>query len=294
MVEVRRTVAELRAALTPRRRAGDRIGLVPTMGALHAGHRSLVERSVADADVTVVSVFVNPLQFAPGEDYGRYPRDLDADVALLAGAGADLVLAPAAEELTPPGRTTTVAVAGLTERLEGATRPGHFDGVATIVTTLFGAVRPDVAFFGEKDYQQLAVVRRLTRDLHLGVEVVGCPIVREPDGLALSSRNAYLSPVGRSDALVLSSALLAVGAAWDGDSDHARTSLRATIGAASGVRLDYAEVVDPETLEPVEGVTAGPAQALVAAWVGTPDHETRLIDTIRLERPGARHGPSRS
>ncbi len=277
-MRVLRSVAELDDALGPARRRGDLVGLVPTMGALHDGHLSLVRRSAARAAVTVVSVFVNPLQFGPGEDFDAYPRDLDRDVALLAPAGADLVFAPAAAAFTPPGARTTVHVAGVTERLEGASRPGHFDGVATIVAKLLLAVRPRVAFFGEKDYQQLVVVRTMVADLGLGVEVVGCPVVREPDGLAMSSRNAYLSAEQRRQAPALHRPLVAAAAGWGGDADRARALLAGSLAGAPGIRVDYAEVVDPGTFERLEGRVDGPARAVVAAYAGS----TRLIDTLAL------------
>jgi pantoate--beta-alanine ligase len=272
-------VAEVHDALGAERRQGRSIGFAPTMGALHEGHVSLVRAARAANDVVVASIFVNPLQFAPGEDFDRYPRQLEADLALLEPAGVDLVFTPRADRFTPPGRLTSVRVEGLTGVLEGATRPGHFDGVTTIVTKLFNAVLPDRAYFGEKDFQQLAVIKRMVADLGQPVEVIGCPIVREPDGLAMSSRNAYLTPELRRDALALSAALRAAAAAWDGNVDYTREELRTTLSRAPNVRLDYAEVVDPETLEPLEGVAQGPVQALVAAWLG----DTRLIDNIRLE-----------
>ncbi|MEX0659353.1 MAG: pantoate--beta-alanine ligase [Egibacteraceae bacterium] len=280
MTEVVRTAGALRAALAPHRRAGATIGLVPTMGALHDGHGALVARAADECDVTVVSIFVNPLQFGPDEDFATYPRDLDADVARLDRLGADLVLSPAG--FAPS--VVTVRVGELGDRLEGARRPGHFDGVATIVTKLLAVTGPDRAYFGEKDYQQLTIIRVLVADLGLPVVVVACPTVRAADGLALSSRNAYLSPGQRQAARALSAALRAVAATWGGDADGARSDLRRTLEAAPGVRLDYAEVGDPETLEPLEGVVEGPAQALVAAHVGT----TRLIDTIRLDPPDSR------
>ncbi len=272
-------VPALRAALAQAPRP---VGLVPTMGALHAGHRSLVDRARDECRTVVVSVFVNPLQFGPTEDLDAYPRDREADARLLAEAGTDLLFAPSAQRFTPPDRLTTVHVSGLTDRLEGTARPGHLDGVATIVTKLLSATRPDLAYFGEKDFQQLAVVRRLVLDLDLGVEVVGCPVVRADDGLALSSRNAYLSPEQRRDALALPAALEAARAAYGGtgDAPRSRAALRRTLRGAPGVRPDYAEVVDPETLEPLEGVRPGrPAQAVIAAFVGA----TRLIDTARLD-----------
>ncbi len=283
------TVAGLREALAPARRAGRVVGLVPTMGALHAGHLSLVTRARAETDVVVVSIFVNPLQFGPGEDYDTYPRDLDADLALLSPAGTDLVFAPRPTEFTPPARRTTVHVAALSTTLEGASRPTHFDGVTTIVAKLLSAVGPDRAYFGEKDYQQLAVIRTMVADLDLPVVIVGCPTVRDADGLALSSRNAYLSEQERRDALAISAALREAAAAWDGDAGAARSRLRSRLAAAPGLRLDYAEVVDPETLEPLESVAADPtrpARALVAAYVGPPGRQTRLIDNVRLEPRG--------
>ena len=259
------------------------IGLVPTMGALHRGHLSLVAAARQANATAVVSIFVNPLQFGPGEDFERYPRALDDDLALLREAGVDLVFAPSTAEFTPPNRLTTVSVAGLTSPLEGVSRPGHFDGVTTIVAKLLHAVGPDRAYFGEKDFQQLAVIRRMVADLDMAVTVVGCPIVREPDGLAMSSRNAYLSADRRRDALALSAALSELAAGWDGDADAARAALHRRLSNASGVRLDYAEVIDPETLEPLEGVVGGPAQAVVAAYIGA----TRLIDNVRLEPAGS-------
>jgi pantoate--beta-alanine ligase len=280
-VEVARTIAEARAALEPARQKGLRIGFVPTMGALHEGHLSLARHAAVECDLVAASVFVNPLQFGPGEDLDAYPRDLDRDLGLLEPIGVQVVFTPEPAELTPPGRLTTVSVDQLTRRLEGASRPTHFDGVTTIVSKLFHIVQPDRAYFGEKDFQQLVVIRRMVADLDMPVEIVGCPTVREPDGLALSSRNVYLSRSEREQALALSAALREAADTWGGDADRARELLRTRIGAAPGARLDYAEVVDPETLQPLEGVVEGPAQALVAAFVGS----TRLIDNTRLE-PG--------
>ncbi|MGH8887460.1 MAG: pantoate--beta-alanine ligase [Egibacteraceae bacterium] len=292
-MKLARAVQEARDVLGPRRHAGERIGLVPTMGALHEGHLSLVRRAATECDVVVVSIFVNPLQFAPTEDLAAYPRDLERDLGLLSPLGVHLVFHPDPAGFTPPGRRTTVTVSALTAGLEAASRPTHFDGVTTIVAKLLNVVGPDRAYFGEKDFQQLAVVRAMVQDLDAPVEIVGCPTVRDPDGLALSSRNAYLPPGQRQHALALSQALRDAAAQWDGDADHARSVLVNTLGAAPGLRLDYAEVVDPETLEPLEGVGDGPAQALVAAYVGT----TRLIDNCRLEPTGSGgtsfggHGP---
>jgi len=278
-VRVVREAPVLDELLDPARRGGEPVALVPTMGALHDGHLSLVRAAAERAAHVVVSVFVNPLQFGPGEDYDAYPRDLDRDLALLGPAGATLVFAPDAATFTPPGARTTVHVAGLTDVLEGASRPGHFDGVTTIVTKLFLAVRPLVAVFGEKDYQQLVVVRRMVADLGFGIEVVGCPVVREPDGLAMSSRNAYLSHQERREAAGLHRALQAAAAGWGSDADRARALLRGRLAQAPGLRTDYAEVVDPDTLTPISGPVAGPARAVVAVFAGA----TRLIDNLALE-----------
>ena len=258
------------------------VGLVPTMGALHEGHLSLARVARRGCRTVVASIFVNPLQFGEDEDFERYPRAMAQDLELLESVGVDVVFTPHAVELTPPGRLTTVTVARLTDRYEGVSRPGHFDGVTTIVSKLFNLVRPDRAFFGEKDFQQLAVIKRMVADLNLPISVVGCPIVRDPDGLALSSRNSFLSAEQRESALALSAALREAAAEWAGDADEARLILHRKLDAAPGVRLDYAEVVDPVTLVQLEGVVEGPAQALVAAYVG----DTRLIDNIRLE-PGS-------
>ncbi|MGH8934351.1 MAG: pantoate--beta-alanine ligase [Egibacteraceae bacterium] len=273
------TIPDTRAALRPHRLAGQRIGLVPTMGALHEGHLSLVRRAVADCDVAVASVFVNPLQFGPAEDLDAYPRDLHTDMRLLEQAGVLLVFHPEPWELTPADGRTTVSVSGLTSGLEGKSRPGHLAGVTTIVAKLLNVVQPDRAYFGEKDFQQLAVVKTMVRDLDLPVQIVACPTVRDADGVALSSRNRYLTGEQRGQARVLAAALREAAASWDGDATRARHLLRRRIGDAPGVRLDYAEVVDPETLESLEGVVTGPAQAVVAAFVGA----TRLIDNCRLE-----------
>lgn len=278
-----RSVVDLREALRPARREEAGIGLVPTMGALHEGHLTLVAASRERDGATVTSVFVNPLQFGAGEDLTAYPRDLDGDVGLLEDAGArpdDVVFAPRPDDFTPLDRRISVHVDGpLASTLEGASRPKHFEGVATIVTKLLCATRPDRAYFGEKDFQQLAVVRALARDLDLGVEIVGCPLVRDEDGVALSSRNAYLTIGERAEARALGAALRAAAEGWGGDAGRARALLRDIIEAASGVRLDYAEVVDPVTLEPLDGVVERPVRALVAAWVGP----TRLVDNLLLE-----------
>lgn len=261
------------------------VGLVPTMGALHDGHLSLVRAARAACDVVVVSVFVNPLQFGPGEDYARYPRDLDADAARLADAGADVLFAPDAAAFTPAGATTTVSVGGLSEQLEGASRPGHFAGVATIVTKLLAVVRPDRAWFGEKDYQQLCVIARLAADLDLGATIEAGPTVREADGLAMSSRNAYLTDEQRRWARALPQALESVAGDWTGDADAARRELHRRLATAPGLELDYAEVCDAATLAPLAGVVDVPARALAAVRVGAGPHATRLIDNVALPPP---------
>ncbi|HLH23875.1 MAG TPA: pantoate--beta-alanine ligase [Chloroflexota bacterium] len=271
------SVAALRAALAGRPRP---VGLVPTMGYLHEGHVSLARRARAENATVVMSVFVNPTQFGPHEDYTRYPRDLERDRALAAAAGVDVLWVPTVEDMYPPGAQTWVEVEGLSRRWEGERRPGHFRGVATVVLKLLLAARPDRAYFGEKDYQQLLLVRQMAADLLTGVEVVGCPTVREPDGLALSSRNAYLSPGERAEAVALSEALrraqglLAAGERAGGALEAA---MRATLAAHPGVVADYAAVVDAATLEPLPFVDR-PARALVAARVG----DVRLIDNAEL------------
>lgn len=282
MIATVRTAAALRAALAPWRREGLRIGFVPTMGALHRGHAALVEHALAACDRVVVSVFVNPTQFAPNEDFARYPRTEAADAALLDRVGAQVLYAPAVEEIYPPGDATRVTVAGLTEPMEGAIRPHFFTGVATVCARLFCHVQPDATFFGEKDYQQLLVVRRMARDLGLGVEVIGVPTVREPDGLALSSRNAYLSAAERAAAPALHRVLQRVAAGLrDGASLAAlrANAVRALLDAGF-TAPDYLDLRDAETLAPLRRLDATPARLLVAARLGT----TRLIDNIPVQR----------
>ncbi|MBW3604309.1 MAG: pantoate--beta-alanine ligase [Actinobacteria bacterium] len=269
-----------------RRTAPQPVGLVPTMGALHAGHLSLVDAARAQCAAVVVSVFVNPLQFGPGEDLDSYPRDLDGDLAHLRDAGVDAVFTPAASAFTGD-LATTVMVAGTTEGLEGASRPGHFAGVTTIVCKLCNVVCPDRAYFGEKDFQQLVTVRRMVHDLDIPVEIVGMPIVRDHDGLALSSRNAYLTGDERTYALRLSQALRATAAAWTGDADRARRVLASTLRDGDGIDVDYAEIVDPTTLAPLHGDGHREARAVVAARVG----RTRLIDNLVLELRSTPNGP---
>ncbi len=266
-----------RKALDDARGAGLSVGLVPTMGALHRGHESLIRRSASECGLTAVTVFVNPLQFGPGEDLETYPRHLDADLVLADAAGAGVAFTPAEAEMYPDGApATTVTVSGLSEGLEGASRPGHLTGVATVVATLFALAGPCRAYFGEKDFQQLAVVRRLVADLSFPVEVVGCPTVREPDGLACSSRNLRLSPEERAAAPVLHAALEDAAAAIRSggrDADRLRRLMRDRVSSEPLARLDYAEVVDPVTLAPVASV-AGDVRLVVAVWIGS----SRLID----------------
>jgi len=279
--EVVAEVSALRELLAPIRRAGKRIGLVPTMGALHEGHLSLVRASKAECDFTVVSIYVNPTQFGPGEDLDKYPRTLKADLDALAGCAVEFALVPPNEEVYPPGFATSVDVGGPAEPLEGACRPGHFRGVATIVLKLLNMVQPDIAYFGQKDYQQWLVIRRMVEDLNVPVEVRCCPIVREPDGLAMSSRNAYLSPEGRRRALVLSRSLKLAEQLVAGGRRGARAiadEMRRLVLTAEDARIDYIALADPETLEPIDEIR-GPTLAALAVRI----EETRLIDNCLLE-----------
>jgi len=280
-VKICTTIAEARAVCHQIRADRKRLGLVPTMGALHAGHLSLVRAARARCGAVVVSIFVNPTQFGPKEDFAKYPRPFESDCAALEKEGADMIFAPAADEMYAEGETTWVTVEGLSEKLDGQSRPGHFRGVTTVVAKLFHVIEPEVAFFGQKDAAQLAVIRRMVRDLNFPVEIVSCPIVREPDGLAMSSRNAYLSPRERRRALVLRRSLQEVEKAFrEGERNASALSQsgRGVLAQEPEVRLDYFEVVDPETLDPVEAV-AGKTLVAVAAYVGT----TRLIDNVVLE-----------
>jgi pantoate--beta-alanine ligase len=280
VIEVAITVAEVRRRVAAARRAGQAVGFVPTMGAFHEGHLSLIRRARSDGGLVVVSLFVNPTQFGQGEDFERYPRDPERDSSLAAEAGADVLFAPEVAEVYPDGFATYVHVGGLSEILEGAVRPGHFRGVATVVSKLFQMVGPDRAYFGQKDFQQLRVVERMTRDLNMPVTIVPMPIVREPDGLAMSSRNAYLSPEERRAATVLARALReAEQSVAAGERDPSALSERAgaTIRAEPLAQLDYAAVVDAETLAPIMGLDR-PAVLLVAARFG----RTRLIDNVVL------------
>ncbi len=279
-MKVCRTAGEIAGFVGSTKAGSRRVAFVPTMGALHDGHMSLVRAAHADNTSVIMSIFVNPLQFGAGEDLAAYPRDEERDLALAETESVHAVFVPRVDEIYPPGHLTKVSVAGtLAAVLEGEVRPGHFDGVATVVAALFGIVAPDSAFFGEKDAQQLAVVRRMTADLRIPVGISACPIVREPDGLALSSRNAYLSPGQRQDALALHRSLQvanhvhsigglpleAAEAAWD------------VLSTSPGVEPGYAAAVDPDTFEPATGTR--PYRVCVAAYVGT----IRLIDNVALD-----------
>lgn len=268
--------------LLQRRQEGHTIAVVPTMGALHEGHLSLVERARSECSFVVTTIFVNPTQFGPGEDFEQYPRTLEDDLRKCEEAGADLVFTPATQEMYPPGSQSIVRVSELTQVLEGAHRPTHFEGVTTIVAKLFNVTVPSVACFGRKDYQQQLIIRQMVADLNWPVKIVTCPIIREPDGLALSSRNRYLSPRDRERALVLSRALQsAKAAAAAGESPRLiADSMQETISGMSGVALDYAVVADGNTLQPATS-DLSEAVALVAARVG----QTRLIDNAILRFP---------
>ncbi len=275
-----RTIHEMRSASRVARDAGKGLGLVPTMGALHEGHLSLVRAAKAQCDAVAASIFVNPLQFGPKEDFAKYPRTFERDCELLEKEGVDFLFAPAAEEMFPQRAITYVTVGGVSDKLCGRSRPGHFRGVTTVVSKLFHIVEPDVAFFGQKDAAQAAVIRRMVRDLDFPIEIVVGPIVREPDGLAMSSRNAYLDPQQRKAALVLFRALTEVRNRFDQGERNAGKLIAAgkqEFAKEPAVRLDYLEIVDPETLEPRLSVSDRSLVA-VAGVVGA----TRLIDNIML------------
>lgn len=278
-MEVVKTLSELRQK---RSRLADPLGIVPTMGYLHAGHLALVEASRSECASTAVSIFVNPTQFGPKEDLSAYPRDLKRDLARLEAAGVDLVWTPGAEEMYPPGYQTWVNVEELTKPLEGSMRPGHFRGVTTIVAKLFNAFQPQRAYFGQKDAQQAAVIRRMVQDLNFNLEVVVCPIVREPDGLALSSRNTYLDREQRQAAVVLSQALAEARrahSAGERSADRLRKLMAEMIAAEPLARLQYVSCADLLTLLEIEGQIAGPALLSMAVFIGA----TRLIDNLILE-----------
>lgn len=275
------TVKEVRQIVAQWKREGSSVGLVPTMGYLHEGHKSLIEASVAGNDKTVVSVFVNPMQFGPNEDLATYPRDLERDVKICEDAGADLVFHPEPEEMYEKDFCTYVDMNALTKGLCGKTRPTHFRGVCTVVSKLFNIVTPDRAYFGQKDAQQLAVIKRMERDLSFGIEIVGCPIVREEDGLAKSSRNTYLNPEERKAALVLSKAVKLGREMAENGEKNAKAiveKMKAVIEAEPLARIDYVEIVDWNQLEPVETID-GVILAAMAVYIG----KTRLIDNFIME-----------
>ena len=279
-MNVLETIEQMRSACQTAKQGGKRVGFVPTMGALHEGHLSLVRAAKGRCDVVAASIFVNPTQFGPNEDFSKYPRSFERDRGLLENEGVELLFVPSVEEMYPEGAVTFVTVEGLSERLCGKSRPGHFRGVTTVVSKLFHITQPSVTFFGQKDAAQVAIIRRMVLDLNLGVEIVVCPIVREADGLAMSSRNAYLSPQQRRSALVLSRSLFQVKKLFEqGERCTAKlgASGRQVFVEEPSVRLDYFEIVNPETLEAVEQVN-DPALVAVAAFVGG----TRLIDNIML------------
>jgi len=276
-----RTIAEMRTAAGALKAKNLTLGFVPTMGALHEGHLSLVRAAKQRCDRVAVSIFVNPTQFGPNEDFSKYPRTFDRDRELLEGEGVDLLFAPSTEEMYPPGAITYVTVEELSEKLDGKSRPGHFRGVTTVVSKLFNIIQPEVAFFGQKDAAQVAVIRRMVRDLNLPVEIAACPIVREPDGLAMSSRNRYLDANQRKTALVLSRSLSRVEelfAQGERDAQNLITAGKLLFGGELDVRLDYFEIVDPETLDAISTLRS-PALVALAAFVGS----TRLIDNRLLQ-----------
>jgi len=283
-VETIRTIAWMKESARQARAESRIIGLVPTMGALHAGHVALVQRARRDCDPVIASIFVNPKQFGPKEDFAKYPRTLEADSEKLSAAGVDALFLPDAAEIYPAGFRTYVSVEGLSERLEGRSRPGHFRGVATVVLKLLEIVQPNFAYFGRKDAQQVRIISQMARDLNLDTEIVVCPIVREPDGLALSSRNAYLNAEERRAATVLHRALEAAKAelaAGTRDALHLQAVLRKVLEAEPRAAVDYAEIADADTFEPVTRI-ARPCYVLLAVFLG----KTRLIDNLYIEPAG--------
>jgi len=279
-MKICKTIEDMRAACRSASSSGKRLGFVPTMGALHDGHLSLVRAAKASCDVVAASIFVNPTQFGPNEDLAKYPRTFDRDRDLLEKEGVELLFAPSVEEMYPAGSVTWVTVEEMSGKLDGRSRPGHFRGVTTVVAKLFHIVEPDAAFFGQKDAVQVAIIRRMVRNLNIPVEIVACPIGREVDGLAMSSRNAYLDAQQRQQALVLHRALMSVKKSWEAgerDAEKLAAAGRAEIAKEKAVRLDYLEIVNPDTLDPIIEAGRGSLVA-VAAFVGP----TRLIDNTLL------------
>jgi pantoate--beta-alanine ligase len=274
------SIDEMRSASRAARQSGRRLGLVPTMGALHEGHLSLVRAARSSADIVAASIFVNPTQFGPNEDLAKYPRSFERDRDLLQSEGVELLFAPSVEEMYSAGAVTWVTVEELSNKLDGRSRPRHFRGVTTVVSKLFHIVEPDVAFFGQKDAAQVAIIRRMVRDLNLPVHITVCPIVREPDGLAMSSRNAYLDPEQRKEALVLQRSLLVVQQLIEQGESSASNLIvagRQEFADKPSVRLDYFEIVNPDTLDPIQAIEDH-ALIAVAAYVGS----TRLIDNLLI------------
>jgi len=279
-MQIFKTIDSMRAASRATRKAGKRVGFVPTMGALHKGHLSLVQAAKAQCDVVAASIFVNPTQFGPNEDFSKYPRTFERDCELFTREGVELLFAPTVEEMYPAGAVTYVTVEGMSERLCGKSRPGHFRGVTTVVSKLFNIVEPDVAFFGQKDAAQVAIIRRMVRDLNIPVEITACPIVREADGLAMSSRNTYLDPAQRKAALVLHRALQEVQRKFESGERNASKLIehgRRVFTQEPSARLDYLEIVDTDNLNALEKIES-PALVAIAAYLGN----TRLIDNFVL------------
>lgn len=273
-----KTIEEMRAFRKATRKNSKRFGLVPTMGALHEGHLSLVRAARDKSDIVAVSIFVNPTQFGPQEDFAKYPRNLESDCALLQREHVDVIFAPSVEDMYPAGAATWVTVEGMSDRLRGRSRPGHFRGVTTVVSKLFHIIEPDAAFFGQKDAAQVAIIRRMVRDLNMPVSVEVCPIIRESDGLALSSRNAYLNPGERKSALVLYRSLRRAQELFDrGERESAKliATAKQEFAKEPSARLDYFDIVDPDSLESIRAISKR-ALIAVAAYVGN----TRLIDNI--------------
>ena len=279
-MKVCRTIADFRAEIAGFRSAGESVGLVTTMGALHAGHMALVERAKEGNDRVVTTIFVNPTQFGQAADLEKYPRPEADDLGMFAAAGVDAVLIPPVDEMYPPGDETIVETTRLANILHGRVRPGHFRGVATVVTKLFNIARPDRAYFGEKDYQQLAVIRRMARDLHMPLQIVGVPTVREPDGLAMSSRNVRLTPAHRAEAVVLNRCLdnAESVAARRGTAEEMRAEAEAMVSGQSSGRLKAFDVVEPSTFEPVTGPVTGPVAIMMSVEFGNGDDAVLLID----------------
>jgi pantoate--beta-alanine ligase len=279
-MQIVKTIQEMRSACSVAKSGGQRLGLVPTMGALHEGHLSLIRAAKGRCDVVAASIFVNPTQFGPTEDFDKYPRSFERDCQILKREAVDLLFVPTVEEMYQPSMTTWVTVEDLSDKLCGKSRPGHFRGVTTVVAKLFQVVQPDAAFFGQKDAAQLAIIRRMVGDLNFPIEINACPIVREPDGLAMSSRNAYLDPHQRHAAPVLYRSLLEIEALFKQGERHAQKLIEAgkhTIAQEPMVRPDYLEIVDPDSLDSVQEISR-PSLVAVAAFVGS----TRLIDNIHL------------